>query len=80
MNATKESVLQKVDEQLPELTKWILDKVKYYLNSGAIDIESYEDNYLLPKILLSAIGNDMARQYMPYGDKDKRTVRDLGYF
>ena len=40
--------------------------------SGAINTGDYEDNYLLPKIILTAALENIARRFHPLNPKDKR--------
>jgi len=78
--ATKESVMGKIEELLPELNQMILERAKQVLDSGALDVESYKDNYLLPKIILSAMGSKIKWQYDPVLTKDKKTRNNLLHF
>lgn len=68
---TKEQFLQKVDEMTGEdFKKFIMERASKAWNSGAIDGESFEDNYLLPKIFLSAMGEEIKFQYKPHSKQD----------
>ena len=78
---TKKFCIEKIDEMMPDITKLIKEKAVYYLNSGAIDIDGFSDNYLLPKILLSVICDDIKNQYYPYNDeKSKKVIKNLKNF
>lgn len=50
------------------------------LKSGAIDLEQYENNFRLPKIVMTAIMLEMAYQYEPLGKKDNKEVKNIGLF
>jgi len=54
----------------------LIDKA---IESGCMDIKGAENNYLLPKNLLSAIYKEMSRQYAPLeGNKDqKKNVENI---
>lgn len=68
---TKEQFLSKVDEMTGEdFKKFIMERANKAWNSGAIDHDSFEDNYLLPKIFLSAMGEEIKFQYKPHSNKD----------
>ena len=62
---TNDQVIKKVEELLPQINELILEKTKKALNSGALDVESYENNFVLPKIILSAIGEEIKWQFKP---------------
>ena len=80
MAQTKEQFLAKVQEMLPELNKMIMEKAAKAYQSGAIDPQDYEDNYLLPKIFMAAMGKEMTWQYMPHDKKSKSSVENLSHF
>ncbi len=44
--------------------------------SGCMDIKGAENNYLLPKYLLSAIYREMSRQYAPL-HADSKTKKEI---
>ena len=77
---TELQFLDKIKEMLPDLNRLILEKAKKVFSSGAVDTESYENNYLLPKIFLCAMGKEISWQYEPHSKKDKKVVKNLGYF
>jgi hypothetical protein len=67
---TEQEFLDKVNEMIPDMNDWIIEKAKHIIQSGAIDLESYENNYLLPKIFISAMGAEIRFQYKPHATKD----------
>jgi hypothetical protein len=79
---TREQFTAKFQELLdsPDFMGFINKKAKDILSSGAIDLEDYENDYRLPKIVLCAVLHDMVWQYEPFNDKDKRTVKNLEHF
>jgi hypothetical protein len=67
---TKKQLIKKVNDCLKSDKKLIQDKIQKAINSGCMDIEGAEDNYVLPKYLISAIYREMSRQYTPpYGGR-----------
>ena len=68
---TKRQLKAKTKELIKNSTKHI-DKA---IASGAIDLNSYEDNYILPKILLCALLKEEMHQYKPLGDDKKKTMQ-----
>ena len=77
---TEKQFLEKVNEMLPDLNQLILEKAKKVFSSGAIDTEEYDNNYLLPKIFLCAMGKEISWQYGVHSKKDEKVVKNLGYF
>ena len=77
---TKAQLRKKIKELIrkgkPEVDR-MLEKA---INSGAIDIEGAEDNYLLPKIILSALYSELAWQYEPLTKEGKAEVKNLKRF
>jgi len=77
---TKKQFDKKFDKMLGDAIHVIREKVKDYFGQGAIDITSYEDDYLLPKIVLCATLQHCANQYEPFLKKDKDEVENLRAF
>ena len=77
---TEEKFFEKLNEMLPDVQRVILQKAKKVFSSGAVDTESYEDNYLLPKIFLSAMGKEIEFLYLPTTNKDIKVKNNLSYF
>ena len=62
----KESAKQKTQELINELAKRMSNNIDHALSCGAIDLDNYEDNYELPKIILAALlYNETDRLNMP---------------
>ena len=83
MATTKEKVREKVVDMLEtELRKSLITKLDNLLDSGAIDFESEDDNYKLPKQIMQVLGNSMSRAYTnPHATaKDKKQIKTLDYF
>ena len=49
-------------------------------DSGAFDSESYEDNYVLPKIFMSAYGQRMTWNYQPHSKEHIKERNNLQHF
>ena len=83
MATTKENVRAKVVEMIENgLSKILIEKLDYLLDSGAINFEEEDDNYILPKQIMVALGNTMSRLYSnPYASaKDKKQIKKFNYF
>lgn len=77
---TANQLRKKVKELQRENNKATLKRVEKIITSGAIDLDSWEDDFRLPKICMSAICKEMSNQWMPFGDSDKKEVENLGHF
>lgn len=71
-------------KKLKELTKEIRKKVEKeslrLFNSGGVDVTKYEDNYLLPKIILSVALKNEAWQCAPLDAYNRREAKNLENF
>lgn len=77
---TRKQVMDKINEMLPDVTASIIKSSERFIKSGAINLEAYEDNYVLPKILLAACLHDIAYQYEPFNKADAKLVKNLRNF
>jgi len=74
---TKKQYYKKCNELKREANKLIDDRIKKLLNSGAIELSNYDDNYILPKCVMCAIGKEIAFQFKPH---TKEGVKDVENF
>jgi hypothetical protein len=74
-HSSKESALAKLDELIEQLAPMIRERSIAIIESGAVDFDSYEDNYRLPKALLCASLRHAEGQYI--ADSIRRTVRNF---
>lgn len=56
---TEEQLQNRIEELRKSESHEIRERVKSLVKSGAVDMDAYEDNYLLAKIVLNAIHPDM---------------------
>ena len=69
---TKEQFLAKVKEMLDDgFIDFIMQRADKALKSGAINLEDYEDDCVLPKIFMSAMGEEIKWQYKPFDPKHR---------
>ena len=83
MATTKEKVRAKVVDMIEnDLPKILIEKLDFLLDSGAIDFDSEDDNYKLPKQIMQALGNTTTRLYSnPHAStKDKKQIKNFNYF
>lgn len=63
-----------------ELKPYIQNKAEELLNSGAVDLKSYENDYRLPKIFLCTILERASTEYRPFHPIDRKEVENLSHF
>ena len=76
---TKKQLKQKIKACI-KTDKAFIDKlIDKAIDSGSMDIDGAENNYLLAKYTLSAIYRDMSRQYSPLhaGRKAKKDIDNI---
>ena len=71
---------EKIDAMIPELVEGIRKDCNRLWETGAIATEQYENNYLLPKIILTVAIENQIRQYYPLSNEGKKEVRNLRHF
>jgi len=76
---TKVQARKKCKELAGKVKDDLVKKIEQLMASGGIDLDSYEDNYIAPRILLAAALVDEADQFM-VRDCDKKAVNNLKYF
>jgi len=74
---THKECLDKIEELKLQALKIIDNRTAEILGSGFIDIESFGDNYLLPKQILCASLGYTAKQFEPLNDKGLETLKNL---
>lgn len=76
----KKQFLRKVKEMIKDMEKDCLEKAKLAFDSGAFDPESYEDNFILPKIFMSAYGERIKWNYQPHSKEHIGERNNLQHF
>jgi hypothetical protein len=79
MATTKEEVRRKTISLIEEIQPKLIEKLDKILDSGAIDFESTDDNYKLPKHIMQALGDYLIWYYSNhYATRaDKKEVKNL---
>lgn len=77
---TKTQFRKKTKALKRDISRLIDDRIEKVIKSGAIDFDKYENNYLLPKIFLSAMGSVIKYQFKPFNKEDQQEVKNLGLF
>lgn len=60
----------KVKELMAETMQMFSEKYDKLMKSGAVDLEDYEDNYILPKLIMAALCKEAQWQWMPLHKKE----------
>ena len=79
---TKEQCLAKVLEMATGTAARIMEKAEQLFKSGGVDPERYEDNYILPKILLVAALEHEADAWRPLKENKagRKAIKNLRHF
>ena len=70
---------EKVDAMIPDLVEGIRRECDRLYECGGIDPPSYENNYILPKIIFTVALETQARQYSP-PDNYQKNILNLRHF
>jgi hypothetical protein len=76
----KEQFDAKIEELLARTVKSVRADCSRLFASGAIDTSAYEDDYLLPKIVLSVALENAASEWFPLYEPYREQVRNLRHF
>lgn len=86
-NTKKKKIKAHVKDMLKQSHKAMLEKIDRALNSGAIDIDSWEEDnkpMVLPKTIVTALLESESTQYngigTSYEKSIKKEVRNLRYY
>ena len=71
---------EKIDSMLPELMQTLRKECERLYDCGGVNPDDYENDFRLPKLILSVAIRSKASQYTPLNAQDKRIARNLEYF
>ena len=77
---TKTQFENKIKEMMKDVIKETLKECTRLFESGAVDTESYENNFSLPKIILAVALEKMSDQYYPLFNGHSEEIRNLKHF
>ena len=78
---TKRQFIWKLDMMLDdEFLEWLKEICLKKFQSGGVDPEDYEDNFLLPKICLYVALREARFQYKPLQKHDLKIAKNLEHF
>jgi hypothetical protein len=76
----KQDCLNKIDEMIPDMVQYVKERAEYYLRSGAIDMDEFDSDFVLPKVLLHVCLNDASGQYKPLWAEAQEVAKNLKHF
>lgn len=59
----EKDIEKKVNEFIRESTKHMRENIKRAMNSGALDIDSHDESYIIPRTIFLALLKEEAFQY-----------------
>ena len=77
---TKEQAALKTEELIGKVTLSMREHIEKALNSGAIDVADYGNDYELPKIILGALLREETFQWRMHTDEGRKAVENLARF
>lgn len=80
MTMTKEDAKSKTLELAKEMFARVEGKIDKALNSGCIDLESYDGEYILPRIILNAVLQDCVYDTTPPLKKWQKEANNIYKF
>ena len=76
---TKSELLKKFKELKKENNKMIDEKLEKLLKSGAINLPDWNQDFVLAKLIMCAMGKEMQHQWKPLHDS-KKMMREVNNF
>lgn len=74
----KKILIEKTTELVNDATKYMLGQIEKVCTCGAIDIDSYDGSYILPRMVLAALCRQAEYQYfVPRNKTDKEDVENI---
>jgi hypothetical protein len=77
---TKRKTMARIRSMMPEVRQEIIATCEQLLASGGVDLDSYGENFELPKIVLTAAMKRASGNLRPLTDHGKREVANLEKF
>lgn len=73
----KRAITKKTRSMIDECAKHMKKNIERAFNSGGINLPDYEDNNVLPRIIMTALLKGELDQYPPIYKEDKKTAQNL---
>jgi len=82
--ASKEQILEKVAYLLVNAQKRMSERAERILASGRTDVDGADDDFVVPKQIITALLEFESKQYTPFNEEDRkvflREVANMQYF
>lgn len=78
--ATRKQITDKCNDIIENIDDMLKAKVQSALNSGALNIEEYNDDYIIPKAIISVALKSLADGYAPITRDAVRVADNLVHF
>ena len=73
----KRAIVKRTRDMINESAKHMKKNIERAFNSGGINLEDYEDNNILPRIIMTALLKEEMSQYPPIHKEDKKVAENL---
>lgn len=73
----KRAITKRTRDIINESAKHMKKNIERAFNSGGINLSDYEDNNILPRIIMTALLKEEMNQYPPIRKEDKKTAENL---
>ena len=77
---TKNDFNNRIKEMLVDCQEYLLKDCNRLFESGGIDPEEFENDYILPKIILAVALKNLSYQYYPLHKEGKAQAKNLEHF
>ena len=77
---TKNQARKKTRELIRKASSLMREKLEKALVCGALDLDSYEDDYILPRIIVCALLEDAKYRFRPLHKDFKKEIDNLNRF
>ena len=77
---TKTQFKKKITSMKKDISHYIDDESQRLFDSGGVDPISYDNNFLLPKIILTVVFKNLSWQYKPFTKEAQDAVNNLCNF
>lgn len=74
---TEQQFKSKVNDLKDQINELIDNRINRILQSGCIDLNDFEDNYILPKIFIYAIAEEIKFQFKPLDKKHLKEANNM---
>jgi len=77
---TKAQFRKKSKELKREVNKLIDERIEKVINGGCVELKDYENNYILPKIFIHAVADEIKFQFKPLYKEHYKISKNMTYF